>query len=312
MSGNFKNVIIPLIVSFFLLPKTYSQDKKIKGYIINSSTKEALPYATIKTMGQAKMTDADETGFFDIAVNKNDTLFFSSVGFHGKIIRVLELNDKDSIFLDAIDIVLPEALVGKTKTIEIGELNDKKKFDTNCPCSTRSEMATKISVSPALKRYQVKKIRIRGFGFNSENPVRIHLYSVGNFGEPLNDLLTNDIVIKEDSSKNEVLAIDIEDQNIILDLSSFFIGVQWISDTFNLPQIRKGKRPLPKRPAIYGTYSFKNAQTYIRDKTYRFGYKWAFYAYPGSYIVLYPYDFKRPDIVKNPYSMLVSAEVSGY
>ena len=194
----------------------------------------------------------------------------------------------------------------------MGELNNKKKEDINCPCSTRFEIATKINVSPVLKRYQVKKLRIRGFGFNPENPVRIHIYSVGSFGEPLNDLLTKDIIIKEDSSKNGILVINVEDQNIILDLPSFFIAVQWISDNYNQELIRKGKRPIPKRPGIYETYSIEKRETYIRDNSQKFGYIWALYTSNGSNIFLYPYNYQRPYTVKYFYKMLTSAELTGF
>lgn len=304
--------LIGVFLLFIQLPDLFGQEKKISGYIMNRANREPLSYATVSIWGHNKMTDADDAGFYNILADKDDTLLFSYIGFQEKVIRAIDLKDGDSIFLDVKDIVLPELFIGKTKTIEVGELNDKKKFDFNCACSTRLEIATKINASPIFKRYQIKKIRIRGFGFNPENPVRIHLYSVGSFGEPLNDLLIKDIVIKEDLSKNGILEIDINEQSIVLNDSAFFISVQWIADNLNGLYIKKGNKIVTQRPGIYGTHSFKKAETYIRDKTQKFGYIWAVYTHPGSSIVLYPYNYKRPLIVRAPYNMLVSAELEGF
>jgi hypothetical protein len=171
--------------------------------------------------------------------------------------------------------------------------------------ASRYEIATRIEIPAAGRKYQVKRIFINGKGFNNANPVRVHLYGTGNYGEPAEDLLNRDVVIAVADVKGGVLEIDIEDQYIVLNKPSFFISVQWIADSLNQKFIdRKGVRF--QGPGLSGTYELEKPDTYIRSKKNRLGYIWCLSA-EGR---MYPYNYQLPKVINKPYNLLVSAEVS--
>jgi len=294
-----------ITVCFFLsLSNLVLAQFKLKGICIDTETKKVVPFATIHIIQSSIWTDADEDGYFEIEIQNQDSVYISCVGY-SSITRIIKTTlQLDTFFLQSVAVSLPEIFIGERKPLSLGQLKAKKTFDMNSKSSIREEMATRINIPSFVKDFQLKKINIAGINFNPLNPVRIHIYSVGSFGQPDKELLTKDIVITFNNSSKPVVEIDVTEQHLYLS-GNFFVAVQWISYSNNQIRINPSKRTIIG-PGIMCTYANKSTVTYRRDKAAKFGYKWALVT-DG---VIYPYDYKLPEKLPNsPLNMLVSCDI---
>lgn len=301
----FKSFFCLISAVLFLLELSFSQSK-ISGICIDKNSKQVVPYATVHLLKSNLWTDADQNGFFEFPLADNDTILITSIGYSPLQFLVYSNSKVDSFKLEPLVVSLPGIFIGEKKLINIGKINAKKKFDMNSKSCSRFEIATKITVPENISEYQIKNIYINGEGFNSENPVRIHIYSVGKLGEPNKELLKKDIIVVQNADIKKYLVINVEDQGIIISEKQFFISVQWIADSLNQNRINPRKRSIVK-PGIFCTYSNANSTSFIRDlSNKRFGYKWLLITKE----ILYPYDYKIPEkITSAPLNMLVSCDL---
>lgn len=278
---------------------------KVSGVCLDIETKQPIPFATIYLKKSNLFTDADQNGYFEFTSDNNDSIFISCVGYKTHKSSTAYFENKKEILLNPLPVILAEIFVGNMKHLSVGDLTAKKTFEMYSESSSRFEIATKLIIPDFAKKYRIKTIHIKGVKFNSLNPVRIHLYSVGKYGEPDSELLQKDIVIFDATTKNNILSIDIEEQGVTLNDRQFFIGIQWLSDNLNSQRINSKKLPFIG-PGITCTYSNPKALTYTRDKSNRLlGYKWALY----TKNVMYPFDYKLPEKITSPLNMLVSCEI---
>lgn len=279
--------------------------ERIRATCLDAESKKTIPHATVFIEKANLFTDADSSGVFEIDIAGDDTLLITSIGYKEKKIAVSDVKKNAVVLLQPLAVQLPELFIGKRKKITLGNLKGKKKFDMNSDDCVRYEMATRITVPEGIQRYQLKAITINGIGFNAANPVRIHVYSAGKYGEPHDELMKKDIIIKENKVHNNILTIDVEEQGIILDEDVFFVGVQWIADSINKHRINvKNSRPIG--PGIYCSFQNSSEVTYIRAKGGRWGYKWMLYT-KGT---IYPYDYaKIPAKIESPLNMLLSCDI---
>jgi CarboxypepD_reg-like domain len=278
---------------------------KVVGTCLDIETQKPIPFATIYLKQANIFTDADQNGYFEFNFNMFDTVFVTCIGYEPFKISTSDLLKAQAILLKPLPVQLSEIFIGNRKNISLGDLKGKKKFDMNSESCTRFEMATKINIPDDVKEYQLKNININGLRFNAENPVRIHIYSIGKYGEPFRELLKKDIIITEGYSKSGIISISVEDQNIVLSDKYFFIGIQWIADNLNKDRIKTKKADVAG-PGIYCTYSNTNTVTFTRDlSNKRVGYKWMLYTKE----VLYPFDYMLPEKMSYPLNMLVSCDI---
>jgi hypothetical protein len=294
------------MMAFFLYGISNSKGQiKVSGICLDTETKQPVPFANIFLQKSNLFTDADQNGYFELNSEKNDSIFISCVGYKTYKSSTADFENKTEILLHPLPVILQEIFVGNTKHLSVGNLTAKKTFEMYSESSSRFEIATKITIPDFAKTYRVKTIHIKGAKFNSQNPVRIHLYSVGKYGQPDTDLLKKDIIIFAATTNNNILSIEIGEQNVTLNEGQFFIGIQWLSDNLNSQRINSRKIPFIG-PGISCTYSNPKALTYTRDKSNSsLGYKWAL----STKNILYPFDYKLPEKITSPLNMLVSCEI---
>jgi len=299
-----KQLLCYLLISLFSNVKAAHALEKIQGICVDAESKKSIPFATIHLQNTKLITDADSSGFFEIDFIGDDTLLITSIGYQEQKIAANELKKNRTVFLQPLPVQLSEVFVGKRQAMTIGLTKGKKKFDMNSDDCVRFEMATRINIPDNVGKFQLKSVSIKGIDFNEANPVRIHIYNVGKYGEPAYELMKKDIVITKSSSKNNVLNIDFEDQGIFLSDNQFFVGVQWVSDSINKERINVKKRPFVG-PGIYCSYSNTTTVTYTRSLNLA-GYKWMLHT-DG---IVYPFDYgKIPSKIRSPLNMLVSCDI---
>ena len=298
------------IFLFFLLTSlsSFGQVFLIKGLICSNKEKLPIPYATIQLTGTWNIVDCDENGYFEItSKDESDSIAITSIGFKNLTIPVTYFKNTDSVFIeenfvkmDEVNVTSPVPRIfgivhEKMGTSRIGVGNEVE----------RSEITTLIEIPEEVQYYRICKIFIKGKRFSEENPIRLHLYVINENGLPGEELLKQQVIItKQDfDTKNNIITIDVKEQNIFLENSSFFVGVQWIALT---------KVKLYSGPEIIQTYKIPKVLSYYRQANFNNNFWWVKYK-SGMQVFK---DGKLPAIGApgkgNPANMCASAEIEAF
>ena len=207
--------ILFILILITLKSSLFCQILQLKCKVYSLTTKKIIPYATVQ-ISSTKIIDADENGYFEIGAKNTDTVILSSIGFEKLVLPLNTINNLDSLFLKEHFTEMKTVILTKPIQHTIGISNEKQnRSQIGNSAINRAELATLIEVPKDIKSYRIKKVMIKGKDFNAENPIRIHLYTVNEKGEPGEELLTKEIVIIN-SNDNNKLEVDVKDQDIIL------------------------------------------------------------------------------------------------
>jgi hypothetical protein len=230
-----------LLYSFiiFLSTECIGQNVKLAGSVVNDKTKLAIPYASGFLMREKKYFDADENGQYSILADQSDSVSFSCIGFQSRFFSVQELISANQISLKESVNTLEEVVVRSVVAERIGIVNEKQ--TTSFAGSTANnyyQIVTLIKFADTSKRGVIKNVLFKQKKFDADRPMRLHIYDVNEKGYPGVELLNRDVIINKDNFNKGYLAIDVREQNILVNGKAFFVGVQWITPANN--EIRKG------------------------------------------------------------------------
>jgi hypothetical protein len=223
-----------LSISVFLFICGYSQTKLL---IVDGLTKEPLPYTTIQSISKKEGYITDENGFILLNLSPTDTIHISYVGYKsinyvvGKII-----NDKIELFKETGS-TLPDVMVKKYKPIEkpfrLGFQNLKTSYRLKGGLIRSNkdlgmELTTLVELPNENEKYKILKVILPTNKVEKNDPIRLHIYSINDNGEPFEELLINDVIINKGFNLFGNIEVDISNQNIILNSKGVFVGIQKI------------------------------------------------------------------------------------
>lgn len=237
-----------VLIILFLILNIEAFTQEIKGKIINSSTKEPLPLATIITkFDKLSGSYANENGEFTITPKtENDSLFVSCIGYLSKEVCIKEyLNEYNSVIeLTPIIHQLPNILVKNANSIpkEIGYCDLNKSF---IQAGTKGGIII-VRIPNDIDTIYHKIISLNFIFGSISHPdqkhnkgiIRIRLYDCdSNNYEPSHNLLPEDIILTIPESflpwKKNVLKVDISKYNIQFPTNGIYLGIEWIGETEN-------------------------------------------------------------------------------
>jgi hypothetical protein len=215
-----------LIILSLFFPISVKSQILITGKIINRSTKEIIPFATIGLLKENIGTSADDNGIFNIKsrIYPEDTLIVSSVGYVNKILPLSQLPINSTIELDVKQKTLSEVFISN-KQIKPEILNDFSSCSLNWFNVGQNSIVQVAQYfhAPSPNMY-LSKINICKMGTNCL--FRIRIYDVDSvFGNPSVEL--TDSVIEVQSSK-KYIQIDLEKYKIRIPDKDFFVALEWI------------------------------------------------------------------------------------
>ena len=202
---------------------------QLKAVIINSKTKEKIPYVNIWVENENIGTTSNEKGEFELIVDNSKIILFSAIGFETKKIEsnsiknILELKPLITE-LDEV-IIKPKKL---TQELTIGEFK-KSKINHSFGCGIKPWITArffnydnKYDKTPFLK-----KIRLLTRSDVKNSKFNIRLYAVNENGEPENYVYDENIIVIAKKGK-KVTEIDISELNIEFPKNGFFIAIEWL------------------------------------------------------------------------------------
>ena len=248
--------------------------------IINSKTKQGVPFATVKSILTKKRLSTDKNGFSEIIILENDSIFLSSVGYTELLLPVKQIQNDNIIELHENYQFLEDVIIGKSINIETKQNDLKPNFSLTANPKSKWFVATKINtpVDHNEIRLNTIKILIRKTEHKNINPVRLHLYRADKSGLLLEEeFLKKDVVLPEMENNKKYLEFQLEDQNIIINRnvdSIFYIGIEFLGFSqekiFDGPEIKittkSNEQNTVFKDFIEGKPDLKYEWVYISDE----------------------------------------------
>ena len=229
--------ILLLLVSYY---SGYSQ-VLLSGKVLESETKQPIPYANMGILNTAIGTISNEDGTFSIRVPAqlmNDSLRFSSIGYAEKSLAISALTDaadltihlEDRVLaLDAIEIVAQQP---KKKTVVLG--NGKSLLlSGQLYCDTVSAGSAMALLIDKKENENVDYLNNASLyiakNLSDEFKVRLRIMSVDPTTQQPGQDLIHDQLIEVSTIKKGWLDFEIN-QNCLIKDDAFFVVFEWIMD----------------------------------------------------------------------------------
>jgi len=216
-----------LTITFLLISNLcFSQ---LKSVIIDSETKEKIPYVNIWVENKNIGTTSNEKGEFKLEIDSTKMIIFSAIGFETK--KISSDLIKNYLELKPLTIELDEVIISSKKITQeliIGEFK-KSKINLYFGCGIKPWITArffkyndKYGKTPFLKKIRIlTKSDVKNSKFN------IRLYSINENGEPENYIYDQNIIGIAKKGK-KTTEIDISKLNIQFPEKGFFIAIEWL------------------------------------------------------------------------------------
>lgn len=181
-----RGVVLFLTCYFILLPSAAQTDQiELNGQLLASDSKEPIPWAAVINASNTRYgTTTDESGFFTLVIPKtasNDSIYFSSLGFHAKTIRVKELKRNELVIhLEEKPFELPtiEVTPGEWVSAQVGDKSLPFVAKNNgMSTQTPGEALGAFMLPPKKGKYYLDSLSIYIGSRNFDSPFTLRLFS---------------------------------------------------------------------------------------------------------------------------------------
>jgi|GEM_PF-2326130 len=268
-----------LTVIIGLLFLTIQLKAQTKNYfIVDSITKEAIPYATISIFANSTGTYSDSKGTFDIAI-KDSLVKIYCLGYETKSFNLKKLLN-DTLLLYPVTYDLNEIIVRepeKTKKTEIGFYHSKHGIGRSL--MPGGEMVVYIPnntgdtpyIEDILIGIETRIHKAINWREGFVGVYKVNIYAVNPESVvPSSSILKKDLIFTT-ANLQEKNIIDVSEYNIEFPVDGVFIGIEWIGkqNTATGDLVTKYKRSLdpwiscsykPKNTIVYEKRSYKKGE----------------------------------------------------
>jgi hypothetical protein len=222
-----------LIFTCFLSINLFSQNTKdLKGKIIDSKTKEAIPFASVGLIGANQGISSDEKGAFDFKdIQVNDTIVVSCVGYSNSKIAVVDFKSLIELTPSVIELKTVTVNPKKSKTIDINGFGKKNEGAAIVARLVGATQMAQLIENPDGTTWYVKEINVgrrakTHLGKKQKTQFRIRFYGIDNEGKPDNKDIFESILVKNESDK--IIKINVADKKLLLPQKGMFVAIEWI------------------------------------------------------------------------------------
>jgi len=228
-----------LLVIFLLSPFCFFGQISFDGKVINSKSREIIPFATVGLVKENIGTNANEDGSFLLVSNSNkanDTLIVSCVGYLSKKLPVdlgkasnlvIELNEQEGV-LD--DVVIKNKNSWTLKTLNDFSGCGNRFLTTN---GYQAQLAQHFVVDDSNALLTNIKICRKSMAIlNPDKTIfRVRIYDINiKTKSPSTDLCNQIIEVK---TKSKFVNINLEKYKIRIPNKEFFVAIEWLKISYN-------------------------------------------------------------------------------
>jgi len=270
------------------------------GQVVDKNTELAVRGVTVRLLKENIAASTSDQGYFRLVSNNavsNDTLVFSSVGYHTFRLPVSAYRKNLYLLLHPSSTNLQEVGITNRKlkdlTLNRFEWADiaEDRYTRTSAFSSRYAFA-KLFTAPN-GNMVLKSIELGRRGFNDWSEARplitanvntrflLHVMNVNPAtGEPGKVLFTKSVSLTDNAL---LIRVDLSDDNIVIAADQFYISVEWLREPYNelvkleyAPKIRKvtkkrgdiledvSKYRIVYQPALVGMYRKKGAVSWVK------------------------------------------------
>jgi len=249
---------------------------QLKSVIIDSETKEKIPYVNIWVENENIGTTSNEKGEFELEIDGTKIILFSAIGFETRKIasdlikNVLELKP---LVTELEEVVIK--LKKETKKLKIGKFR-KSKINHYFGCGATPWISARFfkysneyDLTPFLN-----KIRLLTESDVNDSKFNIRLYGINENGEPEGYIYDENIIGIAKKGK-KITEINVSNLNITFPEEGFFIAIEWLviennkyEENYNIQGVGKNITGISYEPAIgtVPTETDENSWIYIQGK----------------------------------------------
>ena len=284
-----------LLCLILLFTNSFSQKVNLVLEIKNSSN-HPIPYTTLTLLDEKKQYVCNSNGKFEGAVDQQDTILISSVGFIDSTLSVWQLLNNPIVKLRQKTNLLKELIIKNGKKLSLGNINLKEDRsilggDSSSPLF---EIVKLIKTKGNYNEFKVLRVSFRHKQFYSKMPLMLHIYKVNKNGLPGEELLADSpYLVRQDMYHDGIITIDVRSANFVLNNEDFFVGLQ-ILHPFDEKFIDT-KWEFAKDLGIIETKKEHEALTYRRSKN-------CWYAeYTSGFVIPKQNQFEEKKFLEDPY-----------
>ena len=243
--GRMKNLsFCSLIVFLLLIPLFTKSQLTYHGVILNNTSKQIIPFASIGLIKENKGINADEHGKFELVSfnpQKADTLIVSCIGFQTLKIPVdIFLNQNLPIELTPFERILKEVVVTNKKYLQEATLNPFSNCGTHFFTTSGYMLQIAQHLTAPVSNAQLKEIKICRFSIpiiaTSKAIFRIRLYDLDTLTNAPGNNLTEEII--EVKTKSKFIQLNLTSYNIIIPTKHFFVAIEWLKIPYNEEKVK--------------------------------------------------------------------------
>lgn len=237
--------IILFMILCILSKNSLSQTK-----VIDNETNKGIPFASVIYLKDPNLQGGytDSLGNFKLQI-LNLELQISCIGYQTLVINGNDLKINQTIKLKPLvyDLSAVEIKPRKHRTMQLGYFKSatyNKLVDGKTALTYRKLTNYIAQLIPNPKKEDglyINKLKYNlSNHFKKPDPVnergceptllRVHLFKIDKFGKPGEELLTRNIVFKNDCQKDNLI-VDISDENILMPTNGVFAGLEFIDNS---------------------------------------------------------------------------------
>ena len=224
----------PLISLFCILNTIFFSAQESKFKLIDKIEKTTIKYANIKSQNGDFGTSSDSLGNF--AFEKKSKVIINAVGYQKLSIDLS--NENSVIELNPRETLIQEVILLKRKNLNqilIDEFNASKINQYYGLSATRNSawIIGKYFENKSYKTKFLKSIKVLTKSDVQNAIFNVRIYSVDNYGNPLNELYQENIIALAKKGKHKT-EVDLSKTNLQIPENGMFIAVDWIKNDKNL------------------------------------------------------------------------------
>lgn len=217
------------IVLIFLVIYTTTA-AQIKATVIDSITREPVPYVNIWVEGEDIGTTSDENGRFELNIDKFKSLHFSAVGYVNKQITYGNLTAIVSIHPSIT--VLEEVVITKGKRIKERIINPIEEAAPNNYFIKHDTLPTMLGlIVPYEPEYEstpyITKLRFVASSHSKRGMFNVRIYTMSEEGTPKEILNSKNLLIKTKKGR-QIVEVDLSGANLKIPEDGIVIAAEWL------------------------------------------------------------------------------------
>ena len=265
-----------LLIFFLLALKLSGQEVLFEGHVLDSKTKNPIPYVNLSFLNTLKGTSTDEKGHFFLDLPTpylNKQLHISSLGYKDTIVVANEIFKAKRFEMVEESFELDEVVVSESfgNSAVLNPIRSNSLTSGFSSSSTPWVLALYFPNIEAQEKY-IDKVTVF---FQKNNKFkrptakfRLRIYDVdSDTKRPNTDILRKSIVL-ESNIEEDFVSIDLDAFNLKIPENGIFVGVEWLFVPFNWYR-NTIEHPITKKKMVEDRFAPTFGAVYNKNQNFK-------------------------------------------